>query len=301
MNPADLLATTLRQAASLMFVAYGGLFSYHVGVINIAMEAEMLAGAFAGLVVTAWTGSVEVGLLGAIVAACLIGMIFSLLTEGLRANMVTAALGLITLTTALTRLLMWLITGSRGAFVPQELAPLPTVGIPLLSSVPLLQAFSGHSVLVYGAWMAWVFTSLLLYRTPLGLRIRSVGENPEAARAIGLRIESVRVIAQLLCAVLCGLGGAQLSLGDLRLFTSGMTAGKGFIALAAIYFGRGRPALTTLACLLFGFFDGLQARLQLWTNIPPQLTQMIPFLSVVMILVFISWRETQRKARRRRA
>jgi len=300
MNPADLLATTLRQAAPLMFAAYGGLFSYHVGVINIAMEAEMLAGAFAGLVVAAWSGSVGMGLLAAVAAACLIGTIFTFLTEGLRANMVTAALGLNILTTALTRLLMWLITGSRGAFVPQELAALPIMEIPLVSSVPLLQALSGHSLLVYGAWIAWIFTTLLFYRTPLGLRIRAAGENPEAARAIGLRVESVRASAQLLCAALCGLGGAQLSLGDLRLFTSGMTAGKGFIALAAIYFGRGRPALTTLACLLFGFFDGLQARLQLWTNIPPQLTQMIPFISVVMILVFISWREAQRKARRAR-
>ncbi|HDH09732.1 MAG TPA: ABC transporter permease [Chloroflexi bacterium] len=297
MNFGDLVGVTLRQAAPLMFAAYGGLFSYHVGIINIALEAEMLAGAFAGLVVTAWTGSVELGLLGAVLAAALLGAIFSLLTEGLQANLVTAALGLITLTIALTRLLMWVATGSRGAFVPQELAALPSLWIPGLTSTPVLQAFSGHSILVYGAWLAWIFTSILLYHTPLGLRIRAVGENPEAARAVGLNIKSVRVVAQLLCAVLCGLGGAQLSLGDLRLFTSGMTAGKGFIALAAIYFGRGRPALTTLACVLFGFFDGFQSRLQLWTDIPPQLAQTIPFLSVVVMLVLVSWQEARRRAR----
>jgi len=297
MNFGDLVGVTLRQAAPLMFAAYGGLFSYHVGIINIALEAEMLAGAFAGLMVTAWTGSVELGLLGAVLAAALLGAIFSLLTERLQANLVTAALGLITLTIALTRLLMWVATGSRGAFVPQELAALPSLRIPGLTSIPVLQAFSGHSVLVYGAWLAWVFTSILLYRTPLGLRIRAVGENPEAARAVGLNIKSVRVVAQLLCAALCGLGGAQLSLGDLHLFTSGMTAGKGFIALAAIYFGRGRPALTTLACVLFGFFDGFQSQLQLWTDIPPQLAQTIPFLSVVGMLVLVPWQSARRTAR----
>lgn len=297
MNFGDLLGVTLRQAAPLMFAAYGGLFSYHVGVINIAMEAEMLAGAFAGVVVTAWTRSVELGLLGAVLAAGLLGVTFSFLTEVLQANLVTTALGLITLTTALARLLMWVATGSRGAFVPQELAALPSLQIPGLSSTPVLQAFSGHSVLVYGAWFAWAFTSLLLYRTPVGLRIRAVGENPEAARAVGLKVKSVRVVAQLLCATLCGLGGAQLSLGDLRLFTSRMTAGKGFIALAAIYFGRGRPALTTLACVLFGFFEGFQSRLQLWTDIPPQLAQTIPFLSVVVMLILVSWREARRRVR----
>ncbi len=297
MNIEDLIGVTLRQAAPLMFAAYGGLFSYHVGIINIALEAEMLAGAFAGLVVTAWTGSIELGLLGAVFAASFLGAIFSFLTEGLHANLVTTALGLITLTIALTRLLMWVTTGSRGAIVPQELAALPSLRIPGLSSVPVVQAFLGHTILVYGAWLAWFFTSLLLYRTPLGLRIRAVGENAEAARAIGLRVKSIRVVAQFLCAVLCGLGGAQLSLGDLRLFTSGMTAGKGFIALAAIYFGRGRPALTTLACVLFGFFDGFQSRLQLWTNVPPQLAQMIPFLSVVLMLVLVSWRETRKRAK----
>ncbi|MGC8817406.1 MAG: ABC transporter permease [Candidatus Hadarchaeum sp.] len=297
MNFVDLVGVTLRQAAPLMFAAYGGLFSYHVGIINIALEAEMLAGAFAALVVTAWTGNVELGLLGAMFAAGLLGLIFSLLIENLQANLVTTALGLNTLTIAFARLLMWVATGSRGAFVPQELATLPSLRIPLLSSVPVLQAFSGHSILVYGAWLAWAFTSLLLYHTPLGLRIRAVGENPEAARAVGLKIKSVRIMAQLLCAVLCGVGGAQLSLGDLRLFTSGMTAGKGFIALAAIYFGRGNPAFTTIACVLFGFFDGLQSRLQLWTEIPPQLAQMIPFLSVVVTLVLVSWREAHRRVR----
>jgi len=297
MNIEELIGVTLRQAAPLMLVAYGGLFSYHVGVINIAMEAEMLAGAFAGLMITAWTNNLLLGLLGAVISAMLIGVIFAFLTEGLRAHLVTSALGLNTLIIALTRLLMWVITGSRGAFVPQSLLVLPRLQIPIFKVVPVLQAFSGHCILVYGAWLAWIFTTLWLYHTALGLRIRAVGENPEAARAMGLSIKRMRVVAQLLCAILCGLGGAQLSLGDLRLFTSGMTAGKGFIALAAIYFGRGRPGLTTLACLLFGFFDGLQSRLQLWTNVPPQLAQMIPFLTVVAVLVLISWRGVRKGAK----
>lgn len=297
MNIENFIEATLRQATPLMFATYGGIFSYHVGVINIALEAEMLAGAFAGLVVTAWTGSPALGVLASMFAGCFLGILFSLLTEGMKANLVTSALGLNTLTLALTRLLMWVVTGSRGAFAPQGLASLPRLQIPLLASAPVLRALSGHTLLVYGAWVAWIFTYLLVYHTPLGLRIRAAGENPEAARAAGLNVKAIRVIAQILCGILCGLAGAQLSLGDLRLFTSGMTAGKGFVAIAAIYFGRGRLALATFACFLYGFFDTLQARLQLWTDVPPQLAQAIPFLSVVILLTFVSWRETRRRVR----
>jgi len=291
----ELVIVTLRQSAPLMLVAFGGLFSYHVGVINIAMEAEMLAGAFAGIVVASWTERLFAGLLAAVIAAVIIGLVFSLLTEYLQTHLVPAALGLNIFTVAFTRLLMWVISGSRGAFVPQNLPVMPSLHFSPLANIPVLKVIFGYTILVYAAWLAWLFTDFCLFHTRLGLRIRAVGEHPEAAKSAGLNVRKIRVAAQTLCAILCGLGGAQLSLGDLRLFTSGITAGKGFIALAAIYFGRGRPGLTTLACLLFGFFDALQSRLQIWTKVPPQLAQMIPFLTVVIVLVFVSWQEARRR------
>ncbi|MEM3658742.1 MAG: ABC transporter permease [Candidatus Hadarchaeum sp.] len=291
----ELVSVTLRQSAPLMFSAYGGAFTYHVGAINIAMEAEILLSAFASIVVTAKSGSVFLGAISAMLSAVLVGLLFSFLTEKLLAHIVTVALGLNTLAFAITRLLMWMLGGTRGVLAPENLPMLPTLSLPRFERVPVIGGMTGHTVLVYFAWVACLITTLILYFTKLGLRIRAVGENTEAARATGINTLAVRVYAQMLCGVFCGLAGAQLALGDLRLFTSRISAGKGFIALAAIYFGRGRPALMTFACLIFGFFDGLQSRLQLWAQVPPQMAQALPFVTVVFALVIISYLATRKR------
>lgn len=291
----ELISVSLRQSAPLMFGAYGGTFTYHAGVINIALEAEILIGAFTSIVAAAKTGSLLFGLTNAMASAVLVGLIFSLLTEKLRAHIVTVALGLNTLAFALSRLFMWMFGGTRGVLAPENLPTLPSLSILQFERVPVIGGLLSHTLLVYCAWGAWLITTSILYFTKLGLRIRAVGENAEAARATGINTLAVRVYAQILCGIFCGLAGAQLALGDLRLFTSRISAGKGFIALAAIYFGRGRPALTTLACLIFGFFDGLQSRLQLWAQIPPQMAQALPFVTVVLVLVIISYLSTRKK------
>jgi simple sugar transport system permease protein len=152
-----------------------------------------------------------------------------------------------------------------------------------------------HSPLVYVSWIVVPLTGLFLYRTRVGIHIRAVGENSEAARTAGISLRRMQYLALILGGVLCGLAGAHLSLGDLALFRENMTSGRGFIALAAVYFAAGRPGLSAVACLLFGLFEALQFRLQTTSSTPPQFFQMLPYLMVVLMLTLISARKEWRK------
>jgi simple sugar transport system permease protein len=177
------------------------------------------------------------------------------------------------------------------------LAKLPVVNIPLLEGIPHLgEILSGHSPLVYASWALVPLTSIFLYRTVIGGHIRAVGEHAEAAQTAGISVKGMQYLALILGGALCGLGGAHLSVGDLPLFREKMTNDRGFIALAAVYFAAARPRMTALACLLFGFFEALQFRLQLRdTAIPNEFLQILPYLMVVMALVVMSVRKEWRK------
>jgi simple sugar transport system permease protein len=286
----SLVFSTIRLATPLVWAAIGGLFSERSGVINIALEGLMLAGAFTAAAVTFYTHSPWVGLGGAVLAAALVAMLLAVVCIRFKANEVVAGTGVNILFLGLPAVLsgaLFLSSGSTPQIPKEQLLPTLAQLLPILPRWRLLTDVSVVSlmalVLVGATWYA-------LYRTPFGLRLRSVGENPEAADAAGIRVHRIRYAGVILSGVLAGIGGAYLSIGQSSLFTRNMTAGRGFIALAALIFGKWRPVPTLLACLLFGFADALTiqmqgvAKLPSGEDVPVQFIQMIPYVVTVVVL-----------------
>ncbi len=274
-----------------------GLLSYQVGLINIALEGLMLAGAFAAVSGAYETGSTWAGVLVAALVGAGLGSLFAFAVITLHANLIVSGLALNFLVAGGTAYLMDILYGQSGTFAPEGLTKLPVIHLPLIDDVPTLGAIvSGHSPLVYVAWLLVPLTSIFLYRMVIGSHIRAVGEHAEAAQTAGISVTGMQYLALILGGALCGLAGAHLSVGDLPLFREKMTNDRGYIALAAVYFAAARPGLTAVACLLFGFFEALQFRLQLReTVLPNEFLQTLPYLMVVLALVVISVRKEWRK------
>lgn len=262
----SLLFSTIRLATPLLLAALGGLFSERSGVINIALEGLMLAGAFAAATVTHFAGNPWVGLLAAILAGVMVASIHALATIRFKADQVVSGTAINILFLGVPALLSGALFDSTGA-TPQ----IPQAN--LLQTFPIVLAF----VLVPVTW--WV-----LNRSRFGLRLRAVGEHPEAADAAGIRVERIRWAAVLLSGALAAIGGAYLSIGQSSLFTRNMTAGRGFIALAALIFGKWRPVQTMLACLLFGFAEAVSIQMQGVARVPVQFIQMVPYLLTLIVL-----------------
>jgi ABC-type uncharacterized transport system permease subunit len=292
-----LAAATLRISAPLIMVGMAGLLSYQVGLINIALEGMMLAGAFAAVVIGYEAGSTWFGVGMAAVVGAGLGAAFALAVVTLRANLIVSGLALNFLAAGGTAYLMDILYDQSGTFAPQGFKKLPAWNIPLIEDIPYFgEIVSGHSPLVYVSWILIPLTSIFLYRMVVGGHLRAVGEHAEAARAAGISVWGMQYLALMLGGALCGLAGAHLSLGDLPLFREKMTNDRGFIALAAVYFAAARPGLTAVACLLFGFFEALQIRLQIQdTDLPNEFLQMMPYLMVVIALTMISIRKEWRK------
>lgn len=265
-----LLLATMRLATPLVLAALGGMFSERAGVINIALEGMMLAGAFTAAAVTWSTGSPWVGLLAAIAAGVAIAALYAVACIRYRADQVVAGTAVNILLVGIPALLSGALFFSSGSTPNIE----KTQQLPYL---PIILA----ALAVPASWY-------VLYKTPFGLRLRAVGENPAAADAAGVNVARLRYVGVMLSGALAAIGGAYLSIGQSSLFTRNMTAGRGFIALAALIFGKWRPVQTLLACLLFGFTEALSIQLQGikigGTEIPVQFIHVIPYLVTMVAL-----------------
>ena len=262
-----IIYSTIRLATPLLLAAMGGLFAERSGVINIALEGLMLAGAFTSATVTYYAGSPALGLLAGIVSGIFIASIHAVACIRFEANQVVAGTAINILMLGVPTLLSGALFGTTGATPP----------IPRTSLIPNAPIVIGF-VLVPAIWY-------LLYRTPFGLRLRAVGENPEAADTAGISVPGVRYTAVLISGALAAIGGAYLSIGQSSLFTRNMTAGRGYIALAALIFGKWRPVQTMLACLLFGFAEAASIQMQgVIPNIRVEYIQIIPYVLTMVVL-----------------
>lgn len=290
----NIAASTLRLATPLLLAAMAGVLSYQVGLVNIALEGLTLMGAFVAVAVAFTTGSTWGGVLAAVIVSTLLAALFGFVVTTLKANLIVSGLAINFLVLGTTAYLLKILFDTSGTLSSSEMQSLPALAIAGVSELPFVgRVLFSHSPLVYVSWLAVPLTAIFLYRTVAGIHIRAVGENSEAARSVGIPVRARQYLALMLGGALCGLAGAHLAVGDLALFRENMTAGRGFIALAAVYFAAGRPSLSALACLLFGMFEALQFRLQLSSNVPPQFFQMLPYLMVVLTLALISWRQKQ--------
>ena len=266
-----LLLSAIRLATPLLLAALGGMFSERAGVINIALEGLMLAGAFTAAAVTWWAGSPWAGLVSAVLAGAAIAGVHAVACIRYRADQVVTGTAINILMLGVPALLsgaFFLSSGSTPQVPRENLIPWTPIAI-AAALVPL--------------------TYYVLYYTPFGLRLRAVGENPEAADAAGVSVKAMRYAAVLISGALAGIGGAYLSIGQSSLFTRNMSAGRGFIALAALIFGKWRPVQTMLACLLFGFTEAVAIQLQGVhifgdEEIPTQFVQIIPYVLTIVVL-----------------
>jgi ABC-type uncharacterized transport system permease subunit len=290
----------LRVTTPILFAALAALISDRAGVINISLEGTMLTAALMGVVVSAVTGSALLGLAAAALAGILISLLLAYFSLNLRSDIVLTGIALNLLASGGTVFILYLITHDKGVSVSLKSQVMPKIALPLIQQIPVIgPIFSGHNVLTYVALLAVIVVYYFLYRTPLGLRIRAVGENPKAVDSVGINVRRIQYLALMLSGLLAGLGGAYMSMGDVSWFSRDMTSGRGFIALAAEAMGRATPLGTLLASLFFGFADALSNSLQA-LRIPAEFVQALPYIATILGLTLYSMQRTakQRKTGR---
>jgi len=271
-----------------LLAALGGLVNRIAGLVNIGLDSMMLAGALVGLIVASSTGSWFAALVAAALIGAILGLLMSLIVTRFDANEIIVGLGFNIAVAGLVRFFLKTVYGSSGTLNLPDVARLPRIDIPVIQDIPILGAlFSGHDPLTWAAWLMVPLTAWALRRTRLGLRLRAAGAAPHAARALGLSPLTLRDASTVFAGLMAGLAGAYLSIGVVGIFNEGITAGRGFIALAAFYFGRSRPWLTAACALLFGFFDAFQIRLQ-GRGIPAELVQTLPYVMVIVVLTVMA-------------
>ena len=259
--------STIRLATPLLLAALGGLLSERSGIINIALEGLMLAGAFTSAAVTHYSGNPWIGLAAGIAAGVFIASIHATVCIRFDANQVVTGTAINILMFGVPTLLSGALFGTTGS-TPQ----IPRTN--LIPNAPILIAFALVPVIWY-----------VLYHTPFGLRLRAAGENPEAADTAGVSVAGIRYAGVLLSGALAAIGGAYLSIGQSSLFTRNMTAGRGYIALAALIFGKWRPVQTMLACLLFGFAEAASIQMQgVIPHVRVEYIQIVPYVLTMVVL-----------------
>ena len=278
----SLIAGSIRVSIPIAFAALGGTLSERSGIINMGLEGTMLMGAFFGVVGSYYSQNVWIGLLVAMLAGALVGLLHGVLTIKFKCEHVLAGVGINVLASGLTVVLLQMIFNAKGKSC--EVPSFNMITIPGINQIPVLKDIIGQVspmlillvISIVGVWF-------LLYRTVFGLRARVIGENPEAAGSMGINVYRTQYICVILCGILAAMGGAYMSIGDIHLFSRDMVAGRGFIAMAVVIFGGWHPVGAYLGSLLFGLAQSMQYRLQSG-SIPPQLVQMLPYVMTLVVL-----------------
>jgi simple sugar transport system permease protein len=285
-----LLAATLRFATPLTFAALGGLFSERSGVVNIALEGMMLSGAFFGIWGADVTGSWVLGLLVAMASGVVLGLVHAVFSIHLRTDQVVGGTAINFLALGTTGYLFVKIYGDSGT--PPGVSQIPDVHLRWLGSIPphtlggfLEESLGQINLMIWLSLALLVASYVVVFRTPWGLRLRAVGEHPQAAETVGISVYAVRYAGVILSGVLASLGGAYLSIGFVHSFNQNMTAGQGFIGLAALIFGKWRPLGAFGAALLFGFSSALASQLPVYSPSGAVLFQALPYVLTLVAVV----------------
>ncbi|MFC3627630.1 ABC transporter permease [Vogesella amnigena] len=301
----SVLDATLRVSTPLVLAALAGLFSERSGIVDLALEGKMLAAAFAAACVAYLADSPWAGLGAGIVAGMLVALLHGVVSISYNGNQLISAVAINMMVAGVTPVLAlaWFQQGGRTPTLNDE-ARFTAVQWPFADTIAqsaALKTFLGHNVLVYLAVLLIFVVSWVVYKSRFGLRLRAVGENPHAADAAGISVHGVRYLAQAISGALCGVAGSYLVLAQTGAFIQDMTAGKGYLALAALIFGKWRPWAAVSGCLLFAFTDAIQIRLQgvelpLIGSIPDAFIQAIPYVLTVVLLAGFMGRAVAPKA-----
>jgi general nucleoside transport system permease protein len=278
----SMLASTIRISTPIALASIGEVLSERTGIVNLGLEGQILMGAFMAAVGSYYTGNPYIGVLFAMISGALLGLLHVHFVVKFRANQIVIGVANNLFALGLTTIGLQSIWGNRGK--SESVAGLPVIHLGPLAKIPVLGGiFDNHTIIVYMMIAIALIAWYILFRTNLGLRIRAIGENPRAADSVGIHIEPIQYWVVTIGGALSGLGGAYLSLSDLSLFGRNMSAGRGFIALAATILGNWNPLGALGSSLIFGFLDAMQIRLQAF-GFPPQFIQMIPYVLVILLL-----------------
>lgn len=280
----SLIYATFRSATPIIFAALCAAITQQANILNVGTEGIMLVGAFTAVAVSYYTGSWVVGVAAAMLAGVLIAMIIGVGHIKYGADNCAIGMGVNMLALAITKFLLNVLFGMNGSFSSPDIDPIPRIKLEFLKEVPILgDIFCNWSVMEWFVIILIVFLQFLFYKTVWGLRLRAVGQFPEAAKTAGINVNKVKYQAVAFAGMIGGLAGAHLSLGYSTQFVENMTSNRGFMGVAAMYFGGANPVLTSLGCLLFGFADSVGARLQAY-GIPSQFVLMMPYIVTIAVL-----------------
>jgi simple sugar transport system permease protein len=282
-----ILTAGIRLATPYLYAALGETFGQRSGVLNLGVEGQMLLGAFAAFYVALTTGNLWLGLLAAVVVGAVMGLAMAFVTVNLQAVQGISGIGFYLFGLGMSTLLFQMLMGTV-----ETVSGFPPLHIPGLGDIPVIgEIFFNHNILVYGAYALVPIAWFILNKTNIGLKIRSVGENPEAADSLGVSVSAVRYITVTTGGVLSGIAGASMSIALLNVFQQNMTSGLGFIAVALVYFGGWRPLGVLLGALLFSMVIAFQLRLQVeGSAIPSDLLVMLPYVLTIIALVLTTQR-----------
>ena len=284
----------ISAATPILLAALGGSLTYYAGIFNIAMEGMMLGGAFFAVVGSYYFKSWPMGILFAILGALLMALIFIVFSIVLKMDEFVTGVGLNLFSLGVTTYMMRQIFKTKGTFTSPDIVSIPSIRIPLIEDIPILgRILSGQNLIVYIALVATIIVFYLIFKTRFGLRLRAAGYNRTCLDTSGVSANKIRVWALLICGLMCGLAGAFLSLGYVTLFTINMSAGRGWISLAAVILVSGNPVGIALISLLFGFADGLGLFLQ--RSLPSQFTSMVPYVATLVALFVYSMRTKKKE------
>jgi len=284
---ASVFASAIRLATPYIFAAIGETFAQRSGVLNLGVDGIMLLGAFFGFYAVFMTESLLLGVLAAILIGAIMGLAMAFISVTLQAEQGISGIGVFLFGLGMSELLFHELIGT-----PQSVAGFPRIKIPVLSDIPFIgEVFFNHNLLVYVAFALVPIAAFVLNRTTFGLMIRAVGQNPEAADAMGVSVARVRYMTVTLGGALAGLAGASLSIALLNVFQQNLTAGQGFIAVALVYFGGWRPYGVLIGAMIFSFVNALQLRINvIGVDIPAEFAVMAPYVITIIALVFASKR-----------
>jgi ABC-type uncharacterized transport system permease subunit len=277
-----ILTSGIRLATPYLYAAIGETFSQRSGVLNLGVEGQMLLGAFSGFYITLTTGNLWLGVLVAMLVGALMGLAMAFVTVNLHAQQGISGIGFYLFGLGMSDLLFQKLLGTV-----ETVQGFPKIYIPGLSDIPIVgEIFFSQNILVYGAYLLVPLAWFVLNKTTFGLKIRSVGENPEAADSLGVSVVRVRYFTIILGGTLSGLAGASLSIALLNVFQQNMTSGMGFIAVALVYFGAWSPVGVLGGALLFSMVNSLQLWIQvLGIPVPSDIAVMMPYVLTILVLV----------------
>lgn len=288
------LSSVLEQTAPILLAALAAMITQRANILNVAVEGMMLVAAFTAIAVGGATGNIWFAFFAGVLAAILASQLLSLMTLKFHADFVVAGLGINLLAAGATLFMLERFYNSPGGLRPISFPEMWHVPAGALSFLPVLgPVFEGQSIVVLLALLAVPLCWVFLYRTPVGSYLRAAGEDEHAARSAGIRVDRMKALAVTISGLLSGLAGVQLAMDKLQFFLPDMTAGRGFIGLAASLFGGGHPWMTAAAAFLFGFFGSLGDRLQAF-DIPSQFVLMLPYAAALLGLTFARWRVVMR-------